>query len=697
MIPAQPLRSAQADPPLGGGSPSGIRGFVRTFSGLNAFAKYGWLFLLYNLAAVAWGVYVRASKAGDGCGTSWPLCDGNSIPLMGMSSKAIEASHRLSTGLVGVFAIGMLVWAFRKFPKGHLVRKASGVAMGLTILEGLIGAALVKFQLVTMNDTPSRAGVMAFHVVSTFLLLGSISVAALASSGAPKVRFKGQSAVGWILGMAFFGVVLLGISGAISALGHQLKPVDDVLKAAMNPATFWMVRLQPLHPLIAASVGLYLLLAGGLLVHLRPSPHVRRAVNVMVGFYGFQVLVGALNIWLKAPIEMQMFHLVSADVNFITVVAVTMYVLAEGVERVEARPAPVEANAPVAPLKGRDLVNAYVALTKPRVISLLLFTTLTAMVAARGEWPGTFLFLAVAIGGYMSAGAANAINMVIDRDIDLSMRRTATRPTVTQSINSRDALKFAFALAAGSFAILWGAANLLSAVMALSGLVFYVVVYTMLLKRRTWHNIVIGGAAGAFPPLVGWAAVTNDLPPLALYLFAIIFVWTPVHFWALALMLKDDYAAAGVPMLPVVKGDRMTVTQIAIYGVITAIVTLIPFFMPHVGWIYGGSAVVLNILLLQRVAGLYRQIDRPRASSLFHYSMLYLALLFLFFAIDRTVSGVPGDPPARRDATAVRLSTVRGDHQGRQVPVKVALNNRSYAKREGVLSGTTSLMFPEQR
>ena len=167
-----------------------------------------------------------------------------------------------------------------------------------------------------------------------------------------------------------------------------------------------------------------------------------------------------------------------------------------------------------APCGGRELIQAYVALTKPRVISLLLFTTLTSMVAARGEWPGLGLFLAVALGGYAAAGAANAINMVIDRDIDLSMKRTASRPTVTQSVPSTHVLTFAFALAAGSFGLLWGAANLLTAILAFSGLVFYVVVYTMLLKRRTWHNIVIGGAAGAFPPLVGWASVTGDLPPL---------------------------------------------------------------------------------------------------------------------------------------------------------------------------------------
>jgi protoheme IX farnesyltransferase len=603
---------------------------------LTRFAKYVWLVLLYNLLAIGWGVYVRASGSGDGCGSHWPLCDGTSKPLEGMAAKYVEMSHRGSTELVGLLAVILTVWAFRAFPKGHLARKASAAVLGFTIVEALIGFVLVRFQLVTVNDSPIRAFVMCLHIVSTFALLGSLCVAGLAGAGLRPIKLKEQSSVGWILGMAAFGLVFLAISGGISALGHTLRPTDNVLKAALDPTTHWMVRLQPLHPLIAISVGLYLALATGLVSHLRPDPLVRSAGKWLVGLYSCQLALGTLNIWLKAPIPMQMAHLMLADVNWISLVALAAFAFGKEVEHVEVRPAPAESFEPE-PLRGKALVNAYIALTKPRVISLLLFTTLASAMAAKGEWPGTWLFIAIAIGGYAAAGAANAINMVIDRDIDFSMQRTSRRPTVTQSISSRNALIFAFTLAAGSFALLWSAANLLSAVLSFSGLVFYVVVYTMLLKRRTWHNIVIGGAAGAFPPLVGWAAVTNNLPPLALYLFAIIFVWTPVHFWALALLLKDDYAAAGVPMLPVVKGDRFTVIQIGAYSAITVLVTLIPVLMPQVGWIYAGSAIVLNVLLIYYFARLYKTIDRPRASGLFHFSMLYLAILFMMFAVDRFV------------------------------------------------------------
>ncbi|HEY0867324.1 MAG TPA: heme o synthase [Fimbriimonas sp.] len=606
------------------------------FGKADRLAKYAWLVLLYNLAAVAWGVFVRAGRFGDGCGSHWPLCDGNSEPLKGDIARTVEMSHRVSTGLVGPLVLAMLVWTFRVFPKGHFLRKASVAAMGFTLLEGLVGAALVKFGWVVNDDSPHRAAVMSFHVVSTFLLLGSIAAVAFGARMPNPPRLKGQGTVGWILGGGAAGLILLGVSGAISALGHQLNPVDNVLQAAMDPMTFWMVRLQPFHPLIATAVGLYILLTAGLVTHLRPDPAVRRAVNWMIGLYGLQFGLGLLNIWLKAPIAMQMIHLVMADLNWLTLVVVAMVAFAGGIEKVEKRPAPLEAQLERA--KGKDLVKAYVALTKPRVISLLLVTSQAAMIAAKGEWPGLWPFMVVLVGGYMAAGSANAINMVVDRDIDLTMKRTATRPTVTQAIPTTHALLFSFALAVGSFALFLGFANLLAATLAFSGLVFYVVIYTLLLKRRTWHNIVIGGAAGAVPPLVGWAAVTNELPPLAWLLFGIIFVWTPVHFWALAIMIKDEYKAAGVPMLPLVKGDRNTAVQIFVYAALTCVATMAPFFaFANVGWLYAISAGLLNAVLIAYSLKLYRQVDRPRASALFHYSMLYLALLFVALAVDRTV------------------------------------------------------------
>lgn len=540
------------------------------------------------------------------------------------------------TSLIGVAAIALAVWAWKRFPQGSATRRYAYAALGFTIFEGLVGAALVKFGWVTNNATPARAGVMALHVVSTFFLLSSVAATALSASTLPSPRLKGQGPVLGMLGAGALGLVLVGITGAFSAFAHQVNPVEDVLRTAMAPDAPWMVRLQPLHPLMSLSVGLYLVLMAGLLAHLRPDPRVAKFSRLLIGAVAGQMMVGLLAVWFKAAIPMQILHLVTADLTLVVYAALGLAALQEGVERVELRPAPepIEAT-PV--LKGRALVNAYVGLTKPRVVSLLLFTTVTAAFGAAGGWPGFSTLLSLLLGGYMSAGAANAINMVIDRDIDLEMGRTAGRPTVSGAISPRNALVFAGVLAFGSFTLLWAGGTLLAAVMALCGLVFYVVVYTLFLKRRTPHNIVIGGAAGAFPPLVGWAGVTGNLPPLALYLFAIVFLWTPWHFWALAIWLKDEYKAASIPMLPVVRGERETVIQIGLYSLLTIAITFAPMWQPQVGWLYGGAAVILNAGLVYMFLKLWRKVERPRAFALFKFSMLYLAILFLAFAIDRSV------------------------------------------------------------
>jgi len=251
----------------------------------------------------------------------------------------------------------------------------------------------------------------------------------------------------------------------------------------------------------------------------------------------------------------------------------------------------------------------YYWLTKPRVISLLLFTTLMAMFIAAGGWPGLGLFVVVLVGGYMAAGSANAFNMAINRDIDGRMKRTAQRPTVTDKISTRDAVIFATALMIFSFGLLWWGANLTTALMAMAGLGWYVLIYTLYMKRRFWSNIVIGGAAGAFPPLVGWAAVTGELSLFAWSLFLVIFFWTPVHFWALSLMIKDDYAAVGIPMLPVVRGERETAYQIWLYAILTAVTTLVPVLMGELRWFYLITALLLNTLLLLQSFRLYQTLE----------------------------------------------------------------------------------------
>ncbi|MGH7734958.1 MAG: heme o synthase [Gemmatimonadales bacterium] len=282
----------------------------------------------------------------------------------------------------------------------------------------------------------------------------------------------------------------------------------------------------------------------------------------------------------------------------------------------------------------RDRISAYVALTKPRIIELLLVTTLPTMfVAARGV-PSLGLMVATLVGGSLAAGGANAINMVIDRDIDRVMHRTRHRPLVTGELTPRAALVFAVALEIAAFAELAWAVNLLSAVLAVSATLFYVFVYTLWLKRTSSQNIVIGGAAGAVPVLVGWSAVTGSLAWAPVVLFAVIFIWTPPHFWALAVRYREDYAAAEVPMLPVVATFARTARQILLYTVALVAVTVLFAPVGHMGPLYLVAALVLGAGFLLHAARLRRE-ETPRAAmALFRYSITYLTLLFVAMAGD---------------------------------------------------------------
>ena len=603
------------------------------------FSKFAGLVLAYNLLVILWGAVVRATSSGAGCGKHWPLCGEHLIPAFAKLAQVIEFTHRVSSFLVVPMVLILLVWALRVFPKGHPARLGATLCVAFTFSEALLGAVLVLFKLVEHDTSVYRVVVMSAHLVNTLLLVLSLTLATWWGGGGKPIRLKEQGAVGWMLGVGIVGTILLAVSGAIAALSVTLFPAASLaegFRQDFSLTAHFLVRLRILHPLLSMSVGLYLVLISGLVSHLRPSENVRKFGRLLNGLFLGNILFGLANLLLHAPTGMQLGHLFLADATWITLALFTCSALAIDVPQVEHLAIHQGQYAPEADEVFTVGWRDYLALTKPRVISLLLFTTLATMFIATRHLPNLWLFLAVGIGGYMAAGAANAINMVIDRDIDGRMKRTAKRPTVTRAISSRNALRFSFTLMALSFAILWGAANLLTAMLALAGLVFYVVVYTLGLKRRTWHNIVIGGAAGAFPPLVGWASVTNELhSTMAWFLFAIIFVWTPAHFWALALLIKDDYAEAGIPMLPVVKGDRVTVIQITFYAIGTAVLSFLPVLLREASFIYLFGAIALNYLLLKYTFRLYQKVDRPRASGMFHYSMLYLALLFLVMAVDR--------------------------------------------------------------
>jgi len=284
----------------------------------------------------------------------------------------------------------------------------------------------------------------------------------------------------------------------------------------------------------------------------------------------------------------------------------------------------------------RSLARDLIALTKPRIISLLLVTTIAPMyVAGRPSWD---LVLIVLVGGYLMAGGANAINMYLDRDIDDRMSRTRLRPLPSGRMQPREVLAFGLLLATGATGLLAYFANVLTAALALAGFYAYVFLYTRWLKRSSPQNIVIGGAAGAMPPLVGWAAMTGRVDVMAVYLFVIIFYWTPPHFWALALNKQRDYGRAGVPMAPLVWGERETKRQMLWYTIVLIALTILPWSMGALGGLYLVSAIVLDALLLRGVIRVLRATDQTApAWSVYKYSLLYLALLFTAMAVDRSL------------------------------------------------------------
>jgi heme o synthase len=292
-------------------------------------------------------------------------------------------------------------------------------------------------------------------------------------------------------------------------------------------------------------------------------------------------------------------------------------------------------------ISARPRVLAFISLTKPRIIELLLVTTVPTMVLAQGGLPPLWLVVATVLGGTLAAGGANAYNMYLDRDIDALMQRTMNRPLVTGEVTPGEALVFATAVEAAAFAWLWLVVNPLSAILALGACAFYVGVYTVWLKRISTQNIVIGGAAGAVPVLIGWSSVTNSVSWAAIILFGVIFFWTPPHFWALAIKYEDDYSAASVPMMPVVEGHRHTARRMVAYSLVVWVLTLLLWRVAPLGWLYLITAVVLGAAFTGGAVQLLRETEPEaqarRSIRYFSFSITHLTVLFVALAVDQLV------------------------------------------------------------
>lgn len=301
---------------------------------LNRFAGYAWGVLVYNLAVILWGAYVRATGSGAGCGSHWPLCNGEVVPRTTQAETLIEYSHRLSSGLALILVIGLLVWAFRAYPRGHRVRLGAGLSMIFMITEAMVGAGLVLFELVGDNSSMARAIVMAVHLMNTFLLLGALTVTAWWASGGKAVRLTQQGWITWLLAIAFISLLILGASGGVTALGDTLFPARSLaegLQQKFSPTAHILVRLRLFHPLIAVGVGIYLMLTAAICRIRYSDPKIRRLSQLLTILYLVQLGAGAFNVVLLAPVWLQLVHLFLSDLIWITLVLLASSVLAQPV------------------------------------------------------------------------------------------------------------------------------------------------------------------------------------------------------------------------------------------------------------------------------------------------------------------------------------------------------------------------------
>ena len=612
---------------------------------MNRFQRLALLTLASALGLVTIGVIVRATDSGLGC-PDWPFCYGQLLPPAGDGKAWIEWIHRTVAAVIGFEILGLAVLALRD----HRNRR--------TIVWPTLGAvALVGFQAWLGRETVrlgnSGESVTA-HLAAALLLVGLLVFLAV-RAGYPARMGPGRAGQRFTLLAAFgaavtFALLLFGsnVTATDSAL---VFPDWPLMGGTLVPPLTDLTTAHVLHRWVAALVGVIILAVAVVAWRTqRDRPTVVRLAVAAAVLYAIQVLIGGAQVLTRLEAWTQTLHLALGAVIWATLAGLT--VTSWYSARVVVGATVGDGSGLPAGRTRGDTVRAYIALTKPRIIELLLVTTVPAMVLATRDLPGStsavdwaswgWLVFWTMLGGTLAAGSANAINCYLDRDIDLLMTRTRRRPLPAHQVEPERAVVFGLVLGVISFVVMAWFVNLVAAFLTLLAIAFYVVVYTMLLKRATPQNIVIGGAAGALPPVIGWAAVTGNVGLPAILLFALVFYWTPPHFWALSLRIRKDYAAAGVPMLPVVKGIPETTRQIGLYTVLMVAISLVLWAVARMGAVYLVAAVLLGAIFLWQAYGLWRRGASEEASTagairLYRYSISYLSLLFAAVAADALV------------------------------------------------------------
>ncbi|MEE2656353.1 MAG: heme o synthase [Chloroflexota bacterium] len=579
------------------------------------------------------GALVRTTGSGLGC-PDWPLCHGQLIPPFEYH-VIIEYSHRLTATVVSILVVASAIIVWWKYRSSKILTTLTTFAVIALAVQIVLGGITV------IQELPPE--IVTAHLFVAQVLIATLIITLLIARQPLPLTGKDRDPIFyWVFGMAVVTMAIL-LSGTY-IVGRNAGAVCPEWPMCINGGLpdFNLQWEHMSHRIVAGLGGLFIII--GALKCRKYKARSRVLAGMGMGAAGLliaQVIAGAANPWFEFRAAAQVIHLSLAT-------ALWTHLVAMGVVAYRLVPLnnskdlsfsndgiPLQKSKQRQPIGIRTTISDYIALTKPRVMSLLLLTAFGAMVLANEGIPDFWLIATVLVGGALASGGASSINHWMDKDIDRLMSRTANRPVASERLGGSQALVFGVALNIFSFGILCWGANLFAAILAISGTLFYVLVYTHWLKRATVHNIVIGGAAGAVPPLVGWAAVTGGLSLPAFFLFAIVFFWTPPHFWALALLIRRDYADAGIPMLPVVEGEASTHRAILMYTLVLTMLTILLYTASDsLESIYLITSTVLGVVFIGYAVQLFRKTGNRASAPIYRYSLLYLAMLFIAIMVD---------------------------------------------------------------
>ncbi len=575
------------------------------------------------------GGIVRVTGSGLGC-PDWPTCFGRILPPPQIEAQ-IEFSHRFWASAVTSPLILLSAFiAWRRFRSVRLIWQPLFWGLPILAIQGALGAVVV------LQELPPY--IVAVHLGTAFLLFALLIIATVTAfrlhrDPAQADRLVFQSRFARLTLGGFIGLFIVLVTGAFTAAGGATYACSGwpLCNGELIPSHYlgW---LHMFHRLMVGllTVHMVLLLRAAWRTQ-RTQRGILSAATLTVVLYFAQILVGGLKVSTQFPIYLLGLHVATAAAVWALMVVLTALVgLAGRSNKDEEREA-------AKPVNRKQRFTDFILLTKPIIVALLLVTTYAGMVVAGKALPSLSLTFWTLLGGALAAGGSGAINQYIDREIDQHMTRTARRPIAAGRLTPAEGYAFGLGALVVSFYLLAGFVNLLAALLSLAGMLYYIVLYSLWLKHATVQNIVIGGGAGAIPPLVGWAAVTGDLSIPALFLFAIVFMWTPPHFWALALVKQNDYARAGVPMLPVVRGEKTTRWQIWLYTLELVALTLLMPLLGMAGGFYAVAAALLGAWLIYWAWKVWKVGSNKIAWSMYRYSSMYLAFLFFALVVDALV------------------------------------------------------------